>query len=333
MKIAVCTTPQNPVPPVKYGGAEKRADIIVRKMMGRGHIVHLYCGPGSTCPADWKFEATSTKMSAQREYIPPILDIGYDAILDMTSYHIMSWPKGAEKDIRPVALMAGDPHKKYPHDTIRNRVYVSKEFAAFNGCPNHPIVHNIIHECPESVAYEYGEPPERYAFYLGIIRPEKGLHIAAKACRKLGLKFKVGGPILDETYWAGIEPLDGVEYLGLIDNDSEEKWKLFGQASVFLYPALWCDAGPLAPMESLLAGTPVVGFANGGICSDVQDDINGWLRPKNMALDYISMIRHTLELDLHPGRVQKSILKAIDPDKCVTKLLKLLKRAASGEEW
>ena len=51
MNIALIITPQKKVPPDNYGGHERQADIIVRKLIERGHLVDLYCGRGSSCPA------------------------------------------------------------------------------------------------------------------------------------------------------------------------------------------------------------------------------------------------------------------------------------------
>ncbi len=47
MRILLIVDPDNPVPPVHYGGTERVADLLAREWSRLGHIVDLLAGPGS----------------------------------------------------------------------------------------------------------------------------------------------------------------------------------------------------------------------------------------------------------------------------------------------
>jgi len=224
--------------------------------------------------------------------------------------------------------MGGDPLKKYPHDKLRNRIYVSREFAEFCGCPDHPVVHSIVHPMPSVVPLGKGDGG--YALYVGTIRPEKGVLEAERACARVGLPLKVAGPIRDLDYWDRIR--DRVEYIGILPNDKSRD-DVFGQAAVFMYCPKWCDAGPLAPMEAMLRGTPVAGYANGGLASDVEDDVGGWLvRKDNPTIDDLAgAIERARTVDR--AGVREAILPKIDPHKCAERLVLLCQQVADGKSW
>jgi len=327
MNLAVAVTPEQPCPPPKYGGNEKQADILVRKLLDRGHAVDLFAAPGSRCPATRSILAKNAGMRSELlEFMTELQRLKrknweYDCIIDMTAFHL----PGQTKNLTSISIMTGDPYKKYPHDNVENRVYVSKEFAAFNNCPDHPILHNIIHEDPASVPI--GTGGGGYALYVGTIREGKGIHFAAAACKELGLPLVVGGPVLEPEYFKTFQA--DVKYIGVVDGNSDAKWNLFSRAEVFVYPIQWCDAGPLAPMEAMLVGTPVVSCPNGGIISDLEDGKNGVFWAGFKAL--VECIRDCRKLDRQ--KVRASILPNIDPDKHADTVVELCKRAAGGERW
>jgi len=369
MYLAVLVSPENPCPPTAYGGAERRAAIIVERLLEQGHAVDLYCGPNSRQHATRRFLASSPSMSKQEEYLRELfrlscLNFRYDCCIDLTPHHIVSSlgcppylsSADLEKPYPVVSIMGGDPLKKYPHDEVRNRVYVSREFAEFCGCPDHPVLHNVVHPAPEAIPL--GKGGGGYALYVGVVRPEKGVLEAERACASVGIPLKVAGPIRDFDYWDRFR--DRVEYLGILPNNDEVRSEVFGKADVFVYAPLWCDAGPLAPMEAMLYGTPVAGFAVGGLASDVEDGVGGWLvregifaeaklmeGPPNanvrtkeatrleMSAETIQRLADAIEKALLVERkgVRESILPKVDPERHVAQLMRLVTRAAKGEEW
>jgi glycosyltransferase involved in cell wall biosynthesis len=66
-------------------------------------------------------------------------------------------------------------------------------------------------------------------------------------------------------------------YTGFI-NDKSDLALYYSAADIFLFPTL-ADNFPLTVIESMACGTPVIGFAVGGLPEIVDHDCNGWLVP------------------------------------------------------
>ena len=181
MYLAIMASLENPVPPIGYGGSERRVDIIVRQLVGKGHKVDLYAGPGSTSPATELFLSNSCSMSKERAMAVKAWEnrSRYDCIIDITAFHHV----GQASYLKSVSIMAGDPFKKYPHNEVKNRIYASQELADFYGCSSHPVLYNIVHACPETIPF--GKGLGKYVLYFGTIQEMKGLNFAAEACYKL----------------------------------------------------------------------------------------------------------------------------------------------------
>jgi len=333
--IAVLVNPENPCPPTAYGGNERQIPIIVTGLLSEGHAVDAYVGPGSKLTATHTMMVPERNAKSQVAYINEILrlksmNLRYDCFVDMSSDHVASIALNAKN---VVSIMTGDPLHKYPHDNVNNRVYVSKEFAEFNNCPDHPVLHNVFHANPASLGT--GPGGGGYALYVATIRPEKGLLEATKACQMAGLPLRVYGPVKHWKFWDAIR--DSVEYRGMLENNDVVRAEAFGRAEVFMFCPLWCDAGPLAPMEAMAYGTPVVGFANGGMSSDVEDGVGGYLiregkpDPNDTIKDLAKMIGEARKLNRE--KVRASILPKVNPGNYINKLATLVQEVIAGKEW
>lgn len=323
MRLAIVVTPENPVPPIGYGGGERVANTMVRDLMKRGHEVDLYAGPGSTCPATRRFLAPTPTMGAEVELaqmIAPNL-AAYDCIIDRAAFHIVARSNTLGNVL---GLMCGDPFKKYPHDKVQNRVYVSQKFAEFCRCPDHPILPNPLTEDPAAVPLGRGG---EHALFVGPIHPMKGIHLAAMACDELGLPFKVYGPIRDGGYAAKLESFRSYQYCGVLERDGREK--VFGRARVFLHCAVVCDADPGAPKEAMLRGTPVVCSSRGGLFSRIIPFTNGFYADDLDTLK--SAILATEKMDRQG--VRSTIIDLASPEPYGTALEALCDRIRQGDRW
>ena len=326
MRIAIAACPEVPVPPKDYGGTERRLDVLARRMAARGHDVTLLCGPGSTCPVR-RVEASAPTVVAEWEHVDWLRKHRgeWDAVFDATRFHHPSRPAGLPAGSPTVAEMAGDPYKIYPHDDVRNRVYCSPQLAAHFGCPRHPVLHNIV--CDDPAAVPLGDGAGGYALYLGTIRPEKGAHVAARACRRLGVRFIAAGPV-QPRYRAYLESFKAdAGWIGPVG--WERKWELLWAAAVTVLPIDWLDAGPLTVMESLLVGTPVVACPIGGLLEDVKKGSGVLATRENFA----SALGAALVGRWDRAAMRASILPKIDPDRWVDGVLALLEKAAGGGAW
>lgn len=327
MKIAIAACPTFPVPPIDYGGTERQLDILARGLAVRGHAVTLLCGPGSECPVR---RVMSSSRSVQAEWENVVWLRGHraewDVLFDATTFHYASCPAGLPPGSPTVAGMFGDPYRIYPHNEVRNRVYQSQQFAEFCGCPDHPVVGSVIHHDPVSVPI--GDGHGGYVVYLGVIRPEKGVYVAATACRRLGMVLKVAGLAQSRwrPYWESFRGV--VDFIGPVGGDA--KWRLLADAACSVLPVDWCEAGPLTVRESLLVGTPVVACPLGGLLGDVRDGENGVLVSRE---EFAIGLDKALNTKWDRQAIRRSIISSVDPDQWIEGVLVLLKRAAAGESW
>ncbi len=109
-------------------------------------------------------------------------------------------------------------------------------------------------------------PGGRSAFWSGRIVPEKAPHLAIQAARRAGLELRVAGPIYDEAYFREfVEPElgPGVTYLGHLGH--ADLARAVGGSGVALVTPAWEEPFGLVAAEAMTTGTPVAGFARGGL--------------------------------------------------------------------
>jgi len=118
---------------------------------------------------------------------------------------------------------------------------------------------------PGTVPFSARPEPD-LAIVAGRIAPEKGTHLAVAAARRAGLRVLVAGDVYDRAYCEEkVAPLlDGsVEMAG--PQTRRRLAMLFGRAAVALVASLWEEPFGMVALEANLAGTPVAGFARGGL--------------------------------------------------------------------
>ncbi|WP_261935099.1 MULTISPECIES: glycosyltransferase [Sphingomonas] len=108
--------------------------------------------------------------------------------------------------------------------------------------------------------------PQGYLVWYGRIVPEKGLHLAIEAARRIGLPLRIAGPILDEDYYnTSIAPALGTDAVHVGHLAHEDLAKLVGGARAFLCTPMWDEPYGLVVAEALACGVPVAAFARGAI--------------------------------------------------------------------
>jgi len=114
-----------------------------------------------------------------------------------------------------------------------------------------------------------------YYLVLSRIVGGKGLDLAVKTAIKLGLKLKIAGrPAGYYMEYKKLQKLtgEGVEFLGYVDDN--EMAKLYAGAKAFLALSTDEDFG-MTPVESMLAGTPVIAYRGGGYIESVVEGKTG----------------------------------------------------------
>lgn len=108
--------------------------------------------------------------------------------------------------------------------------------------------------------------------FAGRLSPEKGLSTLIPAAKIAGVKLVVAGegPMRSE-----IERLPFVEYLGMLNPDklAEARKRTVGA----IVPSVWFENAPMAILESMACGRPVIATEIGGIPELMRDGVDGLL--------------------------------------------------------
>lgn len=140
-----------------------------------------------------------------------------------------------------------------------------------------------------------------YLLSLGRITPIKGQEIAIRVAKRLNKLLIIAGDVVNEGYWeTEIKPhLDecyknvseekiggfihdlekrknkGVIYIGKVNNKQKKRW--YSYAKGFLMTSKAKEICPLVVLESMLYGTPVIGFNNGAIPELIKNNESGYI--------------------------------------------------------
>ena len=133
----------------------------------------------------------------------------------------------------------------------------------------------------------------QYACYVGRLSAEKGVDTLLQAAASLPFTLKVAGdgPLLAplrEQYASS----KNIEFLGR--QDAHAVTALLRQAQFSVTPSQWWENNPLSIIESLSAGTPVVGTDMGGI-PELIDNSNGIIVPAGHVQALASAMRHAAD--------------------------------------
>jgi glycosyltransferase involved in cell wall biosynthesis len=116
--------------------------------------------------------------------------------------------------------------------------------------------------------FRFHHSPDRepYLVWYGRIVPEKGLHFAIDAARRLGMNLRFAGPLLDHAYFEKeIRPRLGSDTLYVGHLTHRDLSGLIGGARTFLCTPCWEEPYGLVVAEALACGVPVAAFARGAI--------------------------------------------------------------------
>jgi glycosyltransferase involved in cell wall biosynthesis len=127
----------------------------------------------------------------------------------------------------------------------------------------------------------YNPSPDRYAVFVGRLVQVKGLRTLLQAVRSVrDLKLYVVGEgelRAELTATAASEGLTNVTFLGPLPRD--EVLSLVREARFAVLPSEWYENSPMAILESLAVGTPVVATRIGALPELVEDGRTGLLVP------------------------------------------------------
>lgn len=310
LRIAIIGSSRYPIAEPFAGGLEAHVWHLARLLGRRGHQVTLFAAEGSdadvavetmaapvpqlsvaaradvSMPAEWV-------MAEHHAYLSLMLDLAGRRSRDFDIVHNHSLhylPMAMSSALRqPVLSTLHTPPTPWLESALqtrygisgRNLVAVSRHTATAWQPTTGPV--EVV---PNGVDHERwplgaGGGP---LIWFGRLVAEKGADVAVAAARLARRELVLAGPIVDGVWFEqNIAPHLGeqVRYLGHLNQD--ELARAIGAASVALVTPTWEEPYGLVVAEALACGTPVAGFARGGIPEIVDRSCAVLVEPDDVA--------------------------------------------------
>jgi len=328
VRIALVAPVEETVPPRTYGGIETVVHLLDSALAERGHEVVLLASGGSESHGrllpltDAPITAEGRdldpqdivhkKESAARMAAQLLPDLGVDVVLNH------SWRLIDHLDLLacPVLTTVHYPLDRDPYRSMfvarSQATYVSISWSQQRALDSLQFAGNVYNGIDLN-ALPFSARSEGYLAFLGRVSPDKGLDLAIRAAREVGLPLLVAAK-LDGIYqgWfdAVIAPLlrsDGVELIGEVN--ARQRAELLGGAIALLHPSRWSEPFGLAAVEAMACGTPVVALRRGaadevidhgtsGIVVDDEDELASGVR-RALRLDRVACRAHVASRFTH----------------------------------
>jgi glycosyltransferase involved in cell wall biosynthesis len=137
----------------------------------------------------------------------------------------------------------------------------------------------------------------RTLLFAGAVVETKGIQVLIEALPELSRQIEHFRLVVagsgEEKFMAALRQFDPSTVYLLGRLPFQEMRALYATADLTVVPSTWYDNAPMVILESLLAGTPVLGSAIGGIPELIQDGVTGYLsRPGDVQALTEKVIQH-----------------------------------------
>lgn len=152
-----------------------------------------------------------------------------------------------------------------------------------------------------------------YYLYVGRLSTEKGVRTLMEVASSLPYTLKVagGGPLADELR-GKYKGNKNIEFLG--HQDAEQVSELMSGAVASVVPSECYENNPLSAIESLCAGTPVIGARIGGV-PELIDAESGVIFESGNKSELANAIREAFKREWNNENIKAKSLERFSPDK------------------
>lgn len=285
-----------PIPPKKYGGAERIIDALCRGLSKRGHKIFLFAAAdaktgGKIIPITPKSLWTNEIREATPYYsyeMNVILQKSPYLKLDILHDHLGAFSLalygGLNIPILHTLHVPTNKHRAWAYRKLNSKL-VSVSNNQRKDAPRLNYVTTIYNGIDTNL-FRFNPNPKDYLLYLGELVERKGVREAILTAKKLKLKLVIAGRVPIQTsqmkdysfFQKYVKPelnRGRIEYAGEVV--SEKVSKLYGDAKATLFPIQWEEPFGLVMTESMSCGTPIIAFARGSVPEIIKDGKTGFI--------------------------------------------------------
>ena len=308
MRIAQLAPLTESVPPKLYGGTERVVSWLSDELVNMGHDVTLFASGDSVTRATlvpvWP---RALRLSRPRPdpatACASLLEAiaGKAASFDVIHAHL-DWVH------LPLLRRLGVPflttlHGRLdlPNLELMTQCFPDAPFVSISQNQRKPLpsanwIGTIHHGLPPNLL-RFSRQPGDYLAFLGRVTPEKGLDVAIRIARAVGVPLRIAAkiPTAGNRYFnETIKPLldgDNVKFVGEITD--REKQPFLGGALALLFPIDWPEPFGLVMIEAMACGTPVIAWSRGSVPEVIEEGISGFIVSSEAeAVAAIDRVRH-----------------------------------------
>lgn len=290
------------MPPGWMGATESIINNLVNELVKREHKVTLFASGDSKTKAEL-FSVTSSaflnsKVIPEERYmiekdcflISRAIELQRKKQFDIihSHFHVRSCFFAPFSNI-PIVTTLHSPITKNDLSILRyySKYYPKKQYFVsiskqqqklFKGVN---IIDNIYHGINLNKT-KFSNKKGEYLAFLGRIVPQKGLDIAVRVAKKLGLRLKIRGtlPEKHQNYYDNeVKPFIDRKLIrppiSLLNHS--DVYRFLSKAKVLLCPIQWEEPFGLVMIEAMACGTPVIAFKRGSVSEVIVNGKTGFI--------------------------------------------------------